>query len=85
MKSAKPPILERILDPVSRCFTPEVAASIVQIKIDSSTQELLDEWAAKSTSGTLSPQERKQYETYVMALDLLAILQSKARRSLKKT
>ena len=84
MKTAKLPALERVLDPVGRCLTPDVAKAIVNVRLDAETQAHLDALAAKSTAGTLSPQERTEYESYVSALDFLAILQSKARRKLKQ-
>ncbi len=60
-----------------------MAKAIVAIRLDAKTQAHLDKLAEKSTAGTLTAQERAQYEAYVSALDFLAILQSKARRVLK--
>ena len=84
MKIADAPVLERILDPVSRCLTPEVAKAVVNVRVDAETQALLDSLAEKSTAGLLTPAEQEEYSTFVAALDFLAILQSKARRTLKQ-
>jgi hypothetical protein len=45
-------------------------------------QERLDILADKGTEGQLSPEEREEYETYVRAIHLIAILQAKARKLL---
>ena len=84
MSTTDLPVLERILDPVGRCLTPEVAKAIVKVRVDDETQSLLDSLAEKSTAGSLTAAERAQYESYVSALDFLAILQSKARRQMRK-
>lgn len=71
--------LARILDPVGRCLTPEVARSLVGLRTDEETQARIEELADKSTEGTLSLAERAEYETYVAAIDFLTVLQAKAR------
>jgi hypothetical protein len=72
-------VLDRLLDPVSRCLTPEVARRLVGLRADPSIQERLDLLAEKATEDELSPEERGEYETYVRALDFIAVLQAKAR------
>ena len=71
--------LDRLLDPVSQCFTPAVAGRIVDLRADPAVQVRIDELADKSTEGLISPEERTEYETYVRAIDLIAVLQAKAR------
>lgn len=71
--------LARILDPVSRCLTPEVARALVALRMDPETNERLEDLAEKSTAGELSPAERAEYEAYVSAIDFVSVLQSKAR------
>ena len=82
MKTLQPPVLERILDPVSKCLTPDVARAIADYRLDRKSQALLDSLAEKSTAGKLSEEERRHYESFVSALDFVATLQSKARRML---
>lgn len=55
--------LDRILDPVSRCFTPEVARALLLLRADADTQARIEELADKSTEGQLSADERAEYET----------------------
>jgi hypothetical protein len=71
--------LARILDPVGRCLTPEVARALVGLRTDEETQARIEELADKSTEGTLTVAERDEYETYVTAIDFLTVLQAKAR------
>jgi hypothetical protein len=76
--------LDRLLDPVGRCLTPEVARALVALRADAETQARIDELADKCTEGTLSPTERAEYEAYVAAIDFLTILQAKARGTLEQ-
>ena len=56
------PILDRLLDPVSRCLTPEVARQLVALRTDPQFQDRLDTLADKCTEGELSPEEREEYQ-----------------------
>jgi len=73
-----------MLEALSRCFTPESARQVVGLRADPQLQARLDELADKSTEGALTDDERSEYETYVRALDFIAILQAKARTALSK-
>jgi hypothetical protein len=75
-------ILDRLLDPVSRCLTPEVARELVALRADPVLQERLDLLADRCTEGQLTPEEREEYEIYVRAIRIIAILQAKARKLL---
>jgi hypothetical protein len=75
--------LDRILEPVSQCFTPEVAQRFIQLRTDPQFQARVDELADKCTEGELTEEERSEYETYVRAGNLIAILQAKARKLLE--
>ena len=72
-----------MLDPVGECLTPEVAARIVALRADARLQGRLDELAEKNAEGKLTPREEAEYEAYVEALDVIAILQAKASKALK--
>ena len=72
-------VLDRLLDPVARCLTPEAARHLLNLRADPAAQERIDQLAAASTEGRLSPEECAEYETYVVASSFIAILQSKAR------
>ncbi len=77
--------LDRLLDPVSRCLTPEVARALINLRADPSIQARLDELADKNTENRLTPDEREQYDLYLSAISVITVLQSKARMILKAT
>ncbi|MEO7300175.1 MAG: hypothetical protein ABI042_16545 [Verrucomicrobiota bacterium] len=77
-------VLDRLLDPISRCFTPESARSLVALRADAVAQQRVEELAEKCNHGNLSPDEQREYETYVHVGNLIAILQAKARLHLKQ-
>jgi hypothetical protein len=72
-------VLDRLLDPLGRCLTPDAARKIIDLRADTTVQQRVDELADKSTAGTLTAEERGEYEAYVAAGTLVAVLQSKAR------
>jgi hypothetical protein len=74
--------LAQLLDPVAKCLTPAVARQLVELRPEPTTQARIDELAAKANEGTLSPAERIEYEKYVEAIDVVSILQAKARKML---
>jgi len=76
--------LDRLVEPVVRTFTPEVARALVQLRADPALQGRVDELAQKCNEGRLTPEEGEEYETGIRFASYLAILQTKARRLLKE-
>lgn len=72
-------ILDKLLEPVTRCFTPAVAKQIAELRADLAIQARIDELAAKCNEGTLTEAEQREYGDYVDAIELIGILQAKAR------
>ncbi len=70
------------LDPI---ITPDSAKYLLNLKADSELLARLADYAEKANEGHLTPEERRDYEAYIEANDLLAILQVKARRVLRGT
>lgn len=75
-------LLDRILDPLAQCLNQEAARYLVDLRADPAAQQRIDELAERSTAGQLTPDERAEYEAYISAANLLAIIQAKARRAL---
>ena len=75
--------LARLLEPVGRCLTPEVAKALMNLRADPAVQSRIDELADKCTEGALSAVEQSEYETYMHAIDFIAVLQAQARSLLK--
>jgi len=75
-------VLDRLLDPVSRCLSEDAARALIGVRADAQTQTRVQELAEKCNEGTLTLEERSEYESYVMAANIVAILQAKARARL---
>lgn len=75
-------ILDRVLDPITNCLTPDVAAKLVALRADPKTQARVDKLADKANEGTLSSEERAEYDRYRDAFHFVTILQAKARKLL---
>ena len=73
---------DRILDPVVRSLTPDVAKRILEVTIEQSLQDRVNALATRATAGVLTAVERLEYERIIEQADLLGIVKSLARRSL---
>jgi hypothetical protein len=76
--------LDRLLEPVTEALTPELARTILQLRADPELQERVDELRQKANAGTLTPDEDAEYKGFVEAVDVVSILQAKARRFLSR-
>lgn len=84
-KTASPSrVLDGILDPVGASLNEEAARKLLGLRADPKAQARIDQLARKCNEGALTPDERAEYEAYVLAGDLVAILQAKARGLLAK-
>ncbi len=72
-------LLHRILESVSSCLNEEAAQKLLRLKADRKTQTVVAKLANKCNEGALTPDERREYEMYVMANHVVAILKAKAR------
>jgi|SRR5581483_3271647 len=76
--------LDRLLDPLTEVFTPEVANAVLGLHADSETEARIAELRRKANDGTLTPAEDDEYKEFVEAVDLISIIQTKARHFLAK-
>jgi hypothetical protein len=76
--------LDRLLEPLTNAFTPEVASAVLEIHIDWELEDHINELRRKANEGTLTPAEDAEYKDFVDAVDLISIVQAKAGRSLKR-
>lgn len=79
IKTANGRVLERLLEPVSSCLNEEAARKLIGLKADRKAQARVAELARKCNEGELTPEERAEYEIYVLAGEFIAILQAQAR------
>jgi len=85
MKKRDASVLDRLLDPVVRILTPEVAQRLAALRFDREAQSRINELARKCNKGKLTDAEKSEYESYVHTIDVIAILQAKARALLKQS
>jgi hypothetical protein len=76
--------LDRLLDPLTEAFTPKMASAIVELRADPELEAHIDDLRQKANEGTLTPAEDEEYKDFVEAVDLISIMQTKARRFLAK-
>ncbi len=78
-------ILEHLLEPVSQSLNREAAEKLVRLRVSAKAQAQIDKLARKCNEGRLTKDERAEYESWVGAIDLVAILQAKARSLLSRS
>lgn len=76
--------LDRLLDPLTETLTPELAAALVALRADAEVEARVDELRRKANAGTLTPDEDAEYREFVEAMDIVSIMQAKARRFLSR-
>jgi hypothetical protein len=77
-------ILKRVIEPEVDDLSPETARYILQLGFREQDLKRMDVLAAKAREGSLEDVERAEAENYEHVGHLLALMQSKARRSLNK-
>ena len=78
------PTIERLLEPLTACLTPEVAQRIVDLRLDDrSTLERLEYLREKANEGTLTEEERAEYDGFVEGNDLVMLIKDQARSVLQ--
>lgn len=73
-------IFARLWDGKSAALTPALARHVLKLKFDETDTARMHELAEKNREGLLSNAELEELDNYVKVGDLLAILQSMARR-----
>lgn len=74
--------LDRLLDPLTDALTPEAASALRDLRVDPEVEVRIEELRQKANEGTLTPAEDAEYKDFIEAVDLIAIMQAKARRFL---
>ncbi len=77
-------ILKRVIEPEVDDLPPETARYILRLDFQKQDLERMDLLAEKARKGTLKEEEQAEAENYEHVGHLLALMQSKARRSLSK-
>lgn len=77
-------VFSRLLTNNQRKMGTDLARYLLGIGFSEADQARMQELAEKNQAGRISPEERDELFSYVKAGHLLAILQSRARKALKK-
>lgn len=83
--SSQGEILIRVIDPNMADLSPDAARSLLRLQFSDEDKGRMDELADKARQGALSIAEQAEIENYERVNNLLGILKSKARRSLKES
>lgn len=78
-------LLDRMLEQLSRAFTPASAQAILELRVDESVQKRMAELAELANEGLLGVPDRVEYERYIHYTTMAAILKSKARAYLRQS
>lgn len=65
-------------------MTPAVAKHVLKLRFTEEDNCRMHDLAARNQEGRLTPTEAEELDNYIVVGDLLAILQSRARKLLKK-
>jgi hypothetical protein len=76
--------LDRLLEPFAASLSPDVAAKVADLRADEAMQDRIDYLADRSNEGLLTAEEREEYVGYLHAIDVVAVLQAKARSLIRK-
>ncbi len=76
--------LDRLLDPLTDTLTPESATALLALRVDAELETRIDELRRNANEGSLTPAEDAEYKDFIEAVDVVSILQAKARRSLSQ-
>jgi len=77
-------ILERIIQPDNEDLNLEMAQWLLSWRFTEPDRQRMTDLSDKASLGTLSSDERRELDGYLLMGHLLAIAHSKARRSLKR-
>ena len=76
--------LDRLLDPLTDALTSESASALLNLRVDAELEARIGELRRKANEGTLTPAEDADYKDFIEAVDVVSIMQAKARRFLSR-
>jgi hypothetical protein len=76
-------LLDGLLEPFGACLTREVAQKLVNLQANDTVIARIEELADKCNEGTLTSDERAEYESYVQVNHVMTMLKARARKFLQ--
>ena len=83
-KSKSDPIVEA-MESLGNCLTPDSARRMLKLKASPKLRARADLLADKCSEGTLTPEEREEYRSYINFSTIVAYLKSRSRLLLAKS
>ena len=77
-------IFNRVIDPSNPTLTAETAKALLQLSYSEADHARCAALAQKSNEGTITDDERRELASYVFVGDVISLLKTKARLSLRK-
>jgi len=77
--------LDRMLQPVTDAMIAEFANKLIALRADDELLSHIEQLRGKANDGTMTAEEEAKYREFVEAVDVISILQAKARRVLVKS
>ncbi|HEY4311201.1 MAG TPA: hypothetical protein VGN12_17255 [Pirellulales bacterium] len=71
--------LDRLLQPQVNLLPADVASKVAALRADDATQQRIDYLAERANEGQLTTEESAEYAAYIQAIDVISVLQAKAR------
>lgn len=84
MTIISPPILGRMLRPLTQSMRAEVLQAVEALEPAASDEHRYHELADKNAEGTITTDERRELEGIVSASTMLSLLRREARESLRR-
>lgn len=76
--------LDRMLEPLTDSMSPEFANRLIGLRADEELLSHIEQLRAKANHGTMTAEEEAEYRDFVEAVDVISILQAKARQALAR-
>lgn len=78
-------ILARVIEADETEITPDVARYLLSMQLPDADRDRVDELSARARAGSLTGAEESELDSYLHIGSLLGVMQSRARKLLKKT
>ncbi len=76
--------LDSVLEPLSLCLDAESSRRLVAFRIDAQVLARMEALGERANEGSLTAEERSEYEALINAADFISILRLKAERHLAR-
>ena len=71
--------LSELVEPLGRALTPASARAILDVHASEGARQRIADLASRCNAGTLTPEEKAEYQLLVEVGDVMALLQTRAR------